>query len=36
MTALQAATGLMPTMVRQFIDRKKLDEAVLMKQKAEA
>jgi HlyD family secretion protein len=36
MTALQAATDLMPTMVRQFIDRKKLDEAVLMKQKAEA
>jgi len=36
MVALEAATNLMPTMVRQYIDRKKLSEAVLEKQKAEA
>jgi HlyD family secretion protein len=36
MVALQAATDLMPTMVQQFIDRKRLDEAVLAKQEAEA
>ncbi|HID76655.1 MAG TPA: HlyD family efflux transporter periplasmic adaptor subunit, partial [Planctomycetaceae bacterium] len=36
MVALQAATDLMPTMVQQYIDRKQLDEAVLVKQKAEA
>lgn len=36
MVAMQAATSLMPTMVRQYIERKKLNEAVLRQQKAEA
>ncbi len=36
MVAMQAATDLMPTMVRQFIDRKGLNEDVLLKEKAEA
>jgi len=36
MVAMQAATNLMPTMVRQYIDRKSLTENVLLKQKAEA
>jgi len=36
MIALEAATDLMPTMVRQYIDRKNLTEAVLEKEKAEA
>ena len=34
--ALKAATDLLPTMIRQYIARKKLAEAVLNKQKAEA
>jgi HlyD family secretion protein len=36
MVAMAAATDLLPTMVRQYIDRKKLTEGVLEKQKAEA
>ncbi len=36
MIALQAATDLMPTMVRQYINRKNLTEDVLSKQEAEA
>ena len=36
MVALKAATDLLPTMVRQFIDRKQLTEDELLKQKAEA
>ncbi|OHB70798.1 MAG: hypothetical protein A2V70_13605 [Planctomycetes bacterium RBG_13_63_9] len=36
MSAMQAATKLMPTMVRQYIDRKRLTEDVLVKQKIEA
>ena len=36
MQALQAATNLLPTMVRQYIGNKNLREAVLRKQKAEA
>ena len=36
MVALEAATDLMPTMVRQFIDRKRLKEDVLAKQRTEA
>lgn len=36
MVAMAAATDLMPTMVRQYINRKSLGEAVLTKQKAEA
>jgi HlyD family secretion protein len=34
--SLKLATDLLPTMIRQYIDRKKLDEAVLEKEKAEA
>ena len=34
--AMQAATALMPTAVRQYIDRKGLSREVLIKQKAEA
>jgi len=34
--ALKLATDRLPTMIRQYIDRKKLDEAVLEKEKAEA
>ena len=36
MQALEAATNLLPTMVRQYIDRKGLTAAVLEKEKAEA
>jgi HlyD family secretion protein len=36
MQAMAAATDLMPTMVRQYIQRKQLSGAVLQKQKAEA
>jgi HlyD family secretion protein len=36
MVALEAATNLLPTMIEQYIGNKALDEAVLMKQKAEA
>lgn len=36
MQALQAATDLLPTMVRQYIDRKQLREGVLEKERAEA
>ncbi len=36
MVALQAATALMPTMVRQYIDRKNLSTDVLEQQQAEA
>ncbi len=36
MVAVGAATDLMPLMVRQYIDRKKLNGAVLEKEKAEA
>ncbi|MGW8257868.1 MAG: efflux RND transporter periplasmic adaptor subunit [Thermoguttaceae bacterium] len=36
MQAMAAATDLMPTMVRQYIERKGLAEGVLAKQKAEA
>lgn len=36
MRSLQAATDLLPTMVRQYIDRKLLNQAVLDKEKAEA
>jgi HlyD family secretion protein len=36
MVAMAAATDLTPTMVRQYIERKKLGEGVLAKQKAEA
>jgi len=36
MVAIDAATRLMPTMVRQYIERKSLTGAVLEKQKAEA
>jgi HlyD family secretion protein len=36
MQAMAAATDLMPVMVRQYIQRKKLSGAVLQKQKAEA
>ncbi len=36
MLTLEAATDLMPTMVHQFIDRKKLTEDVLEEQEAEA
>lgn len=36
MVAMAAATDLSPTMVRQYIERKKLGEGVLSKQKAQA
>lgn len=36
MRSMEAATNLLPTMVRQFIDRKDLTEAVLEKQRSEA
>jgi HlyD family secretion protein len=36
MQAMEAATDLMPTMVRQYIEHKKLTAAVLSKEKAEA
>ncbi len=36
MQSLEAATNLLPTMVRQYIDRKTLTRAVLEKEKAEA
>lgn len=36
MEAIRLATDLMPTMVRQYIERKQLTEDVLLKQKAEA
>jgi HlyD family secretion protein len=36
MRSLQAATNLMPTMVRQYIARKLLNQAVIEKEKAEA
>ncbi len=36
MVAISAATDLLPTMVQQYIERKRLGEAVLAKQKAEA
>jgi HlyD family secretion protein len=36
MRSLQAATDLLPTMVRQYIDRKLLNQRVLEKEKAEA
>ncbi|NIP87316.1 MAG: biotin/lipoyl-binding protein, partial [Planctomycetales bacterium] len=36
MVSLQAATALLPTMVRQYIGRKDLSHAVLVKQRAEA